>query len=77
MLRHIEELLSASESEEGFDLKSEVQKFEATLIRSALEVTGGRQRRAARLLGTKVTTLHTKIRRYQLAEDDSDDDDVL
>ena len=46
------------------DLKEEVQLFEAELIRSALIRTGGRQRRAARLLGMKVTTLNTKIRRY-------------
>ena len=49
-----------------FDLQSEVQHFEAELIRSALIMTGGRQRRAARLLGMKVTTLHSKIRRYGL-----------
>ena len=49
-----------------FDLQSEVQHFEAELIRSALIMTGGRQRRAARLLGVKVTTLHSKIRRYGL-----------
>jgi hypothetical protein len=29
-------------------------------------MTGGRQRRAAKLLGMKVTTLHSKIRRYGL-----------
>ena len=46
------------------DLKEEVQRFEAELIRNALIRTGGRQRRAARLLGMKVTTLNTKIRRY-------------
>jgi len=49
-----------------FDLQSEVQHFEAELIRSALIMTGGRQRRAAKLLGMKVTTLHSKIRRYGL-----------
>src|SRR6185436_8590470 len=46
------------------DLKEEVQRYEAELIRNALIRTGGRQRRAARLLGMKVTTLNTKIRRY-------------
>ena len=51
---------------EKFDLQSEVQHFEAELIRSALIMTGGRQRRAAKLLGMKVTTLHSKIRRYGL-----------
>jgi hypothetical protein len=51
----------------GLDLQSQVQKFEAAVIRSALQRTGGRQRRAARLLGMKVTTLNTKIKRYKLA----------
>lgn len=49
-----------------FNLQSEVEHFEAELIRSALIMTGGRQRRAAKLLGMKVTTLHSKIRRYGL-----------
>src|SRR5262245_55462788 len=53
-------------AQDRFDLQSEVQHFEAELIRSALIMTGGRQRRAARLLGMKVTTLHSKIRRYKL-----------
>jgi hypothetical protein len=51
---------------EEFNLQNEVDRFESELIRSALIMTGGGQRRAARLLGMKVTTLHTKIRRYGL-----------
>ena len=50
----------------GLDLQVEVRRFEAELIRNALINTDGRQRRAARLLGMKVTTLNTKIRRYQI-----------
>lgn len=49
------------------DLQAEVHRFEAELIRSALARTEGRQRRAARLLGMKVTTLNSKIRRYKIA----------
>ncbi len=49
------------------DLQAEVHRFEAELIRSALVRTEGRQRRAARLLGMKVTTLNAKIRRYKIA----------
>ena len=49
-----------------FNLHAEVQRFEEELIRSALIHTGGRQRRAARLLGTKTTTLNTKIKRYKI-----------
>ena len=48
------------------NLQTEVRRFEAELIRNALVRTGGRQRRAARLLGMKVTTLNTKIRRYKI-----------
>jgi transcriptional regulator with GAF, ATPase, and Fis domain len=52
------------------NLQEEVHRFEAALIRVALNKTGGRQRRAARLLGTKVTTLNTKIRRYGISVKD-------
>jgi transcriptional regulator with GAF, ATPase, and Fis domain len=52
------------------NLQAEVNRFEAELIRSALIKTGGRQRRAAKLLGAKVTTLNTKIRRYAISVED-------
>jgi hypothetical protein len=55
------------------DLREEVQRFEAGLIRNALIRTGGRQRRAARLLGMKVTTLNTKIKRYRITLDEEYD----
>lgn len=48
------------------DLQTEVRRFEASLIRSALLRTGGRQCHAARLLGMKVTTLNTKIKRLAI-----------
>lgn len=48
------------------NLQKEVHGFEAAIIRSALAKTGGRQRRAARLLGVKVTTLNTKIKRHNI-----------
>lgn len=51
---------------DALSLSEQVHRFEAELIRSALIKTGGRQRRAARLLGVKVTTLHTKIKRYRI-----------
>ena len=47
-------------------LQAEVQRFEADLIRIALERTGGNQARAARLLGVKHTTLNAKIKRYKI-----------
>ena len=60
--------LSEEPVEETKELKlSEViRRIEAELIRSALVRTGGRQRRAARLLGVKVPTLIAKIKRYNI-----------
>jgi DNA-binding NtrC family response regulator len=60
---------------DDLDLQAEVRRFEAELIRSALIQTGGRQRRAAQLLGMKVTTLNTKIRRYQITVEESPGDE--
>ena len=64
----LREIASAENMDERdrIDLQSEVRRFETELIRSALIHTGGRQRQAARLLGTKVTTLNTKIKRYKI-----------
>jgi transcriptional regulator with GAF, ATPase, and Fis domain len=67
----LREIASAENMNEGqgndtIDLQAEVRRFETELIRSALIQTGGRQRQAARLLGTKVTTLNTKIKRYKI-----------
>lgn len=47
-------------------LAEEVERFERSLIESALKLTGGHQTRAARLLGIKLTTLNSKIRRYRI-----------
>ena len=67
LLREIEFLddPTAGRTQE-LNLAAEVRRFEIELIRSALLRTGGRQRRAARLLGIKVATLNAKIKRYQL-----------
>ena len=65
LLTEIESLETrVNTSDSPLNLQEEVHRFEAALIRVALKKTGGRQRRAARLLGTKVTTLNTKIKRY-------------
>ena len=59
--------LGAYESEpegDSFVLSDTVREFEIKLIRTALLKTGGNQRRAASLLGVKVTTLHNKIKTY-------------
>lgn len=50
----------------GIKLDEEVQRFERDLIQQALERTGWHQTRAARLLGVNLTTLHYKIKRYQI-----------
>lgn len=68
LLNQIESLEEqvASGSTPELNLHTEVHHFEAELIRNALVKTGGRQRRAARLLGVKVTTLNTKIKRHKI-----------
>lgn len=73
LMRQIEILEEEADSDSSyrFDAQTEVRRFEAELIRSALIKTGGRQRRAARLLGMKVTTLNTKIKRYRITLESS------
>jgi len=51
------------------NLHTEVSRFEAQLIRSALITAGGSQRRAARLLGMKATSLNRRIKRYGIRVD--------
>ena len=66
LLREVESLRGA-QPQKGRDricLSEEVRRFETEMIRWALLRTGGHQRRAARLLDIKVTTLHAKIKRY-------------
>jgi DNA-binding NtrC family response regulator len=50
----------------GVNFFDEVKRFEVRLISRALEVTGGNQARAARLLGLGTTTLNYKIKAYEL-----------
>jgi DNA-binding NtrC family response regulator len=66
LLREVESF----KGEETIEGKSQVnfaeavRRFETDLIRWALMHTGGHQRRAARMLNIKVTTLNAKIKRY-------------
>jgi transcriptional regulator with PAS, ATPase and Fis domain len=46
------------------DFFAEVQKFEVKLIKRALDLAGGNQARAAKLLGLGTTTLNYKIKTY-------------
>lgn len=57
----------ASAEEDSIDFYDEVRRFEIELIRRALKKTGGHQMRAARLLNVKVTTLNSKIKRYNIS----------
>ncbi len=52
---------------QGISFYDEVAKFEISLIRRALEITGGNQSRAARLLGMNTTTLNSKIKAYNIS----------
>ena len=75
LLREVESLRKAHlmTSGGGRGLQEEVQRYEIELIKQALHRTRGNQRRAARLLGVKVTTLNCKIKRFgiSLERDDS------
>ena len=71
LMREVESLASRQEpgDDQKLGLQQEVQRYESELIRHALQRTGGNQRRAAKLLGVKVTTLNCKIKRLGIATD--------
>ena len=54
---------------QGFKLEVQVEEFEMNLIRHALLISHGHQRRAASLLGINPTTLNHKIKRYKINEE--------
>ena len=72
LLREVESLASRQEPQNGqhLGLQEEVQRYESELIRHALLRTGGNQRRAAKLLRVKVTTLNCKIKRLGIQATD-------
>jgi len=72
VLREVESLASRQEprNNESLGLHEEVQRYESELIRHALQRTGGNQRRAAKLLRVKVTTLNCKIKRLRIQATD-------
>jgi len=68
LLREVESFrVSQPATTRSVRLHEEVRRFEIDLIRSALSRTAGNQTRAAQLLGVKITTLNTKIKRYKIA----------
>ena len=73
VLKQMESIESRSEPQFEIDLPSLVREFEAQLIRNVLEMTGGHQRRAARILGLKANTLNNKMRRHDIVDLGNDD----
>ena len=75
LLREVESLASQQEppTTQRLGLQEEVQRYESELIRDALHRTRGNQRRAAKLLKVKVTTLNCKIKRLGLQHSASQD----
>lgn len=65
-IKQVEALGQARTARDRVSLREEARRFESDLIHHALALTGGHQRRAARLLGIKATTLNEKIKRYQI-----------
>jgi transcriptional regulator with GAF, ATPase, and Fis domain len=78
VLREVDSLTSRQPSTPPkFGLQEEVQRYEIELIKNALQRTRGNQRRAAKLLGVKVTTLNCKIKRFGIAVHDDADFSVV
>lgn len=69
VLREVDSLTNCQSSPppQKFGLQEEVQRYEIELIKDALQRTRGNQRRAAKLLGVKVTTLNCKIKRFGIS----------
>ena len=78
VLREVDSLTSSRPGPpERFGLQEEVQRYEIELIKNALQRTRGNQRRAAKLLGVKVTTLNCKIKRFGISIPDEPDLNVV
>lgn len=69
LLREVAALSSDPADDPHMSLQEETRHFEIELIRCALIRTGGRQRRAAKLLGISAATLNHKIKRYGILSD--------
>ncbi|MDX6528950.1 MAG: hypothetical protein QOH41_1240 [Blastocatellia bacterium] len=71
-LEHENALAESSAAFDNLDARSsvnffdEVRQFEMRLISRALELNGGNQARAARMLGLGTTTLNYKIKSYEM-----------
>lgn len=69
LLEEVKALRAAPSPEikDGLNFYREVEAFEVCLIQRALEATNGNQAQAARLLGLRLTTLNTMIKRYKIS----------
>lgn len=66
LLREVESLRVTEPVRHRVRLHDEVQRFEIELINSALSRSHGNQTQAAQILGVKLTTLNSKIKRYKI-----------
>jgi len=68
LLDEVEELdmVRSLDISRGINIYDEMRLYETALIRRALRLTGGNQKKAARLLGLLPSTLNDKIKRYQI-----------
>jgi len=66
LLREVESLRLTEPVRHKVRLYDEVQRFETELITSALARTHGNQTAAAQILGVKLSTLNSKIKRYKI-----------
>ena len=66
-LAHFAATVAGLGTNSTIDFYEEIRRFEVQLIRRALQLTGGNQVRAARLLRLETTTLNYKVKRYGLA----------
>lgn len=73
LLKKLETNFQEEYSDEDICLTREIQSIEISLIRNALVKAGGVQRKAAKSLGIKVTTLHEKIKRFKNLKIDLED----
>ena len=58
--------INISDFRQGIDLEDVVREYEIKLIERALEIAGGSQIKAAKLLSIKPTTLNAKLKRYSI-----------
>ena len=68
-IENIENNICHLVNEDGLHLDEILERFEKDLICIALIRTEGVQIKAARLLGVKLTTLNTKIKRFKIDVD--------